>query len=75
MGYNKKELEKGMTSMEIANVLQKKDDELLAEMDAYISKLKARPQPEAKESAVKELKRTGVLSTKGNSKKKIVSWE
>lgn len=66
---------KGATPMEIAVMLQKKDKEMLSDMDAYIMKLKNQPKAEAKGHAVSALKRTGVLSSKGNSKKKIVSWE
>lgn len=75
MSKHKKYIKRGATPMEIAVMLQKKDKELLSEMDAYILKLKNQPKSEAKDPAVRALKRTGVLSSKGNSKKKIVSWE
>lgn len=70
---NKKE--KGANPMEIAIMLQKKDKELLSDMDAYIIKLRAESKPQAKTQAVKALKRTGVLTSKGSARKKIVSWE
>ena len=68
-------IDKGATPMEIAVMLQKRDKELISEMDAYILKLKQQPKTEAKGHAIKALKRTGVLNSNGRTKKKIVSWE
>ena len=67
--------EERLTAMEIAILLRKKDDEKLAEMDAYIESLRKAPDNQAKEDAIKALKRTGVLNSKGTVKRKIVSWE
>lgn len=67
--------EKEAKPMQTAVLLQKKDNEMLSEMDSYILKLQRQPKETAKTEAVKALKRTGVLSSKGAVKKKIVSWE
>lgn len=75
MPRDPKKREKEATPMQIAVMLQKKDKETLSEMDAYIVKLKKQSKTAAKTHAVTALKRTGVLSSNGNSKKKIVSWE
>lgn len=61
--------------MQTAVLLQKKDNEMLSEMDIYIKKLQQQPKAKAKSEAVKALKRTGVLNAKGSAKVKIVSWE
>lgn len=71
----KKHIEKEATPMQTAVLLQKKDNEMLLEMDTYIKKLQQQPKDKAKIEAVKALKRTGVLDTRGTAKKKIVSWE
>lgn len=70
-----KNIEKEATSMQTAVLLQKKDNQMLSEMDSYIKQLQQQPRDKAKTEAVKALKRTGVLSSKGTAKKKIVSWE
>jgi len=67
--------EKGANPMEIAVKLKRKDQEMLLDMDNYIKRLKSQPKSEASVCAVKALKRTGVLTQSGKSKKKIVSWE
>lgn len=59
--------------MEIALSLNSEQKKYLEEMDKYIKKLSDSPQ--AEEEALAALKRTGVITQKGNLKKKIVSWE
>ena len=50
-------------------------DELLAQMDRYIEKLKKMPKEKAKKESLEALKRTGVIGKDGNPKDTIVSWE
>lgn len=69
------DIEKEATPMQTAVLLQKKDNEMLSEMDIYIKSLQQQPTGKAKSEAVKALKRTGVLTAKGSVKVKIVSWE
>ena len=71
----KKHIKKEATPMQTAVLLQKKDNKILAEMDSYIKKLQKQPKEKAKTEAVRALKRTGVLNTRGTVKKERVSWE
>lgn len=61
--------------MSTAVLLQKEQCEYLKGMDNFIAKLKKQSSEIAKVEATEALKRTGVLDKKGQTKKKIVSWE
>lgn len=64
--------------MEIAVALREDEMQKVVAMQNYVNEKKnqAKQTPEiAKEEAKKALKRTGVVSKRGNPKKVIVSWE
>lgn len=69
---------KEVSVMNTAVRLQAADLRFLADMDAYLQKLKQQ-QSDSPKQACKEAKdalyRTGVTTKKGKLKKKIVSWE
>lgn len=61
-----------------AAILQQEEMEIARSMEAYVSLLQKEAKKEpavAREKARKALARTGVTTTSGNLKKKIVSWE
>ena len=61
--------------MAIVSKLHYEERNRLKEMGAYIEKIRALSEEEAKKSAMDALKRTGVVGKNGKIKEKIVSWE
>ena len=57
----------------------KEEFQFAKEMEAYVKELKAlrkqNGEEEYRQEALEALRRTGVVTEKGNTRKKIVSWE
>ena len=73
--YTNEERKKEAMFMSTAVLLKETKDKYLQEMDKYIMHLQAQPLDVAKQEAIRALKRTGVMTSNGKQKKKIVSWE
>lgn len=66
-------------AMTTATMLQKEEFQFAKEMEAYVKELKSlrkqNGEEEYRQEALEALRRTGVVTAKGNTRKKIVSWE
>ena len=65
-------------AMSTATVLRKEEYQFAEDMERYVDSLKQQhlnAADEAYTEARDALKRTGVITAKGTTKKKIVSWE
>lgn len=71
-------MRKRVDAMSTATLLQKEEYQFAKEMEAYVESMKQRKDEAGNslyDEAKKALVRTGVITPKGNTKKKIVSWE
>lgn len=70
---------KGVDVMTTATILEKEEYKFANEMEKYVKELKSmrkrNGEAECREEALEALKRTGVVTRNGNTRKKIVSWE
>lgn len=58
----------------VASKLDKCTAEYLAQLDGLIEKIKSLPLEEAQKCCKKSLKASGILTTKGKTKKRICGW-
>lgn len=74
--YKRKEVAAMVTTAaKLRRIPDMDSQKILKAMDMYINQLKAMPKEQAKKESLAALKRTGVLTEDGATKKKIVSWE
>lgn len=74
--YKRKEVAAMVTTAaKLRRTPEMDSQKFLQAMDAYINQLKKMPKEQAKKESLAALKRTGVLTENGETKKKIVSWE
>ncbi len=71
--------EERLDIMTTATLLKNEEFQFANEMEAYVNDFKSKVKKNGKEQyrddALAALKRTGVVTSKGNTRKKIVSWE
>jgi hypothetical protein len=75
---NQNQAKKGVDTMRTVSRLMQGDRHLSEKMDAYLRELELQASTDrakAVSEARQALRRSGVITTKGATKKRIVSWE